>query len=70
MRHIVNRIMRHPDGYLSVKMIRPTPDGGTYRYMLWLSPPEQSQGRHHIAKRIKAARRNLQQSIVKPGEEK
>lgn len=63
MKAIINRIKRHTDGFMSLRMERRIQNGRTYRYMLWLSPPEQSQGRHHIAKRIKAARRNLQQAI-------
>ena len=64
MKAITNRIKRHPDGFMSVRMQRPAPNGRSYRYMLWISPAEQKNGRDYLAGRIRKARAVLSQSLT------
>lgn len=63
MKAIINRIKRHTDGFMSLRMERRIQNGRTYRLMLWLSPTEQANGRDYIARRIKQARKSMKHSI-------
>ena len=62
MKTITNR-KRTLGGFLSYHFTRVTPSGKQFRYVLHLSPAEQSNGRAYVANRVRKARRYIKESV-------
>lgn len=62
-KRVENKRVWHLGGFLSYYFLRTLPDGKPFRYVLHLSPNEQCEGRAGVAKRIRQARNNMQQSM-------